>query len=93
MIKIKNETIKIEGVMADLLAEYAVLTDSLKKEMIENGKISEKEAIKILKDAAEVGLLSDEERREKVIEKNKELSLILAAGMLKAAWEMSGKDD
>lgn len=93
MIKIKNETIKIEGVMTDLLAEYAVLTDSLKKEMIENGKISEKEAIKILKDAAEVGLLSDEERREKVIEKNKELSLILAAGMLKAAWEMSGKED
>lgn len=93
MIKIKNETIKIEGVMADLLAEYAVLTDSLKKEMVENGKISEKEAIKILKDAAEVGFLSDEKRREKVIEKNKELSLILAAGMLKAAWEMSGKED
>lgn len=93
MIKIKNETIKIEGVMADLLAEYAMLTDSLKKEMIENGKISEKEAIKILKDAAEVGLLSDEERRKKVIEKNKELSLILAAGMLKAAFEMSGKED
>ena len=93
MIKIKNETIKIEGVMADLLAEYAVLTDSLKKEMVENGKISEKEAIKILKDAAEVGLLNDEERREKVIEKNKELSLILAAGMLKAAWEMSEKED
>ena len=79
--------------MADLLAEYAVLTDSLKKEMVENGKISEKEAIKILKDVAEVGFLSDEERREKVIEKNKELSLILAAGMLKAAWEMSGKED
>ena len=93
MIKIKYETIKIEGVMADLLAEYAVLTDSLKKEMVENGKISEKEAIKILKDAAEVGLLNDEERREKVIEKNKELSLILAAGMLKAAWEMSEKED
>lgn len=93
MIKIKNETIKIEGVMADLLAEYAVLTDSLKKEMVENGKISEKEAIKILKDAAEVGFLSDEEHRKKVIEKNKELSLILAAGMLKAAWEMSGKED
>ena len=93
MIKIKNETIKIEGVMADLLAEYAVLTDSLKKEMVENGKISEKEAIKILKDAAEVGFLSDEERREKVIEKNKELSLILAAGMLKVAFEMSGKED
>lgn len=93
MIKIKNETIKIEGVMADLLAEYAMLTDTLKKDMVETGKITEKEAIKILKDAAEVGLLSDEERREKVIEKNKELSLILAAGMLKAAWEMSGKED
>ena len=93
MIKIKNETIKIEGVMADLLAEYAMLTDTLKKDMVETGKITEKEAIKILKDAAEVGLLSDEERRKKVIEKNKELSLILAAGMLKAAWEMSGKED
>lgn len=93
MIKIKNETIKIEGVMADLLAEYAMLTDTLKKNMVETGKITEKEAIKILKDAAEVGLLSDEERRKKVIEKNKELSLILAAGMLKAAFEMSGKED
>ena len=93
MIKIKNETIKIEGVMADLLAEYAMLTDTLKKDMVETGKITEKEAIKILKDAAEVGLLSDEERRKKVIEKNKELSLILAAGMLKAAWEMSEKED
>lgn len=93
MIKIKNETIKIEGVMADLLAEYAMLTDTLKKDMVETGKITEKEAIKILKDAAEVGLLSDEERRKKVIEKNKELSLILAAGMLKAAFEMSGKED
>lgn len=93
MIKIKNETIKIEGVMADFLAEYAMLTDTLKKDMVETGKITEKEAIKILKDAAEVGLLSDEERRKKVIEKNKELSLILAAGMLKAAFEMSGKED
>lgn len=93
MIKIKNETIKIEGVMADLLAEYAMLTDTLKKDMVETGKITEKEAIKILKDAAEVGLLSDEERRKKVIEKNKELSLILAAGMLKAAFEMSRKED
>lgn len=93
MIKIKNETIKIEGVMADLLAEYAMLTDTLKKDMVETGKITEKEAIKILKDAAEVGLLSDEERRKKVIEKNKELSLILAAGMLKVAFEMSGKED
>lgn len=69
MIKIKNETIKIEGVMADLLSEYAVITDTLKKEMVENGKFNEKEAIKILKDSAEVGFLSDEERREKVIEK------------------------
>lgn len=43
MIKIKNETIKIEGVMADLLSEYAVITDTLKKEMVENGKISEKD--------------------------------------------------
>jgi hypothetical protein len=93
MIKIKNETIKIEGVMADLLSEYAVITDTLKKEMVENEKFNKKEAIKILKDSTKIGFLNDEERREKVIEKNKELSLILTAGMLKAAFEMSRKED
>ena len=72
MIKIENGVVKFSGKGTDILLEYAIITNGIKKMFVENG--GEEEKVKEhLRQSFEYGLMNEEELDKEIMEKSKKL--------------------
>lgn len=56
MIKVDNREVYINGTGLELLTDLSVISDHLKKIMMENGDISEKEVDEVIINTVKIGL-------------------------------------
>ena len=72
MIKTKLGDVKIEGTLLEVRADLTVIIRALKASFVDDAELSEEEASDIINECVEIGLLSEDETRKVLYEKEKE---------------------
>lgn len=76
MIKFENGLVNISGKGIDILSEYAVITNEIKKMFAKNGG-EEKEIKEQLRHSFEYGLMNEEELDKEIKETSKQIDAII----------------
>lgn len=73
MIKVEKGHVKFDGNALEIAADFACAANTLKKFAIEELSFDDESANKFVKETAELGLLSDDDRKKKAKEAKKEI--------------------